>query len=120
VYEVKGQLEFVEAAAQVRRSIPNAHFVLAGIDLFPGTYARKVRDRIERLGASGYIHYLGYRSDYTDIMKSLDRLAEDATIDDFIEQLCFMVAVEHGLAQADAGEMVSHEEVVELVKQWLK
>ncbi len=55
-----------------------------------------------------------------EIIKALEKLPEEATIEEFIEQLCFMVAVEHGLAQADAGEMVSHEEVVERAKQWLK
>ena len=72
VYEVKGQLEFVEAAAQVRQFIPNAHFVLAGHDPSPRTYLKKVYDRIKKLHATDYIHYLGYRLDYVDIMKSLD------------------------------------------------
>ncbi len=72
VYEVKGQLEFVEAAAQVRRFIPNAHFVLAGVDPTPGTYLKKVYGRIGSLRATDYIHYLGYRLDYMDILKSLD------------------------------------------------
>jgi len=55
-----------------------------------------------------------------EIMESLDKLPEDATIDDFIEQLCFMIAVEHGLADLEAGRVISHDELVERVKQWLK
>lgn len=55
-----------------------------------------------------------------DIMESLDRLPEDATIDDFIEHLTFLVAVEQGLADIDAGRVISHEELVERIKQWLK
>ena len=55
-----------------------------------------------------------------EFMKALEELPEDATIDDAMERLLFMIAVEHGLAQADAGQLIPHEELVERVKQWLK
>ena len=55
-----------------------------------------------------------------DFMKALDELPENATIDDAVEGLVFMLAVEHGLAQAEAGELIPHEEVVQRVKSWLK
>ena len=47
-------------------------------------------------------------------------LPENGTIDDAVERLVFMLAVEHGLAQADAGDLIAHEEIVQLVKTWLK
>lgn len=72
VYERKGQLEFVEAAARVRQVTPNAHFIFAGGDPPPRTYLQEVCQRIDDLNARDYIHYLGYRLDYVDIMKSLD------------------------------------------------
>jgi len=53
-------------------------------------------------------------------MKALEDLPEDATIDDAVELLVFMIAVEHGLAQAEAGELIPHGEIVRLVKTWLK
>ena len=55
-----------------------------------------------------------------EFMKALDELPENATIDDAVERLVFMLAVEHGLAQAEAGDLIPHEEVVQLVKTWLK
>ena len=55
-----------------------------------------------------------------EFMKALDELPENATIDDAVERLVFMLAVEHGLAQADGGELIPHEEIVQLVKTWLK
>jgi hypothetical protein len=55
-----------------------------------------------------------------DFMKALDELPDDATIDDAVERLVFMLAVEHGLAQAEAGNLIPHEEIVELVKTWLE
>jgi predicted transcriptional regulator len=47
-------------------------------------------------------------------------LPENGTIDDAVERLVFMLAVEHGLAQADSGDLIAHEEIVQLVKTWLK
>jgi predicted transcriptional regulator len=55
-----------------------------------------------------------------EFLKALEDLPEDATIDDALERLAFMVAVEHGVAQADRGELIPHEEIVQLVKSWLK
>jgi predicted transcriptional regulator len=55
-----------------------------------------------------------------EVMKALEDLPEDATIDDAVERLVFMIAVEHGLAQAEAGELIPHGEIVRLVKTWLK
>jgi len=55
-----------------------------------------------------------------EFMKALNDLPENATIDDAVERLVFMLAVEHGLAQADAGDLIAHEEIVQLVKTWLK
>jgi len=47
-----------------------------------------------------------------EFMKALEELPEDATIDDALERLAFMIAVEHGLSQADAGDLIPHEEIV--------
>ena len=55
-----------------------------------------------------------------EIVKAIESLPEDATIDDAVERLAFMIAVEHGLAQADAGDLIPHDEIVTLVKTWLK
>ena len=55
-----------------------------------------------------------------DIIQSFQTLPEDATVEDFIEHLSFLAAVEEGLADLEAGRVISHEELVERVKQWLK
>lgn len=41
----------------------------------------------------------------------VERLPEDATLDDAIERLIFLVKIERGLVEADAGGLISHEEV---------
>jgi predicted transcriptional regulator len=55
-----------------------------------------------------------------EIMKSLKALPEDATIEDFLEHLGLLIAVEEGLADLEAERVISHEDMVERVKQWLK
>ena len=45
------------------------------------------------------------------ILEVLRSLPADATVDDAIERLVFMAKVEEGLAQLDAGQGISHEEV---------
>jgi len=46
------------------------------------------------------------------IRQLADQLPDDATIEDAIERLCFLARVERGLADADAGRVISHEELV--------
>jgi predicted transcriptional regulator len=41
----------------------------------------------------------------------VDQLPPDATLEDAIERLVFLTKVERGLAQADAGQVISHEDV---------
>ena len=40
----------------------------------------------------------------------IERLPQDATIDDVMEKLYFLAKVRRGLGQIEAGEVVSHEE----------
>ncbi len=54
------------------------------------------------------------------IMRSLDNLPEDATIEDFMERLYFLLKVERGLADVEAGRTISHEELVKRMKEWAK
>ncbi len=44
------------------------------------------------------------------ILEAVQKLPEDATFEDAIERLYFLAKIERGLAQAEAGETVSHPE----------
>jgi predicted transcriptional regulator len=46
------------------------------------------------------------------ILAAVDDLPADATIEDAIERLVFVAQVERGLAQAEAGQLIPHEEIV--------
>lgn len=48
----------------------------------------------------------------------VERLPPDATLEKVIEQLYFLYKVERGLAEADAGDTVSHEEALAEREQW--
>ena len=45
------------------------------------------------------------------VLESLKKLPENATLDDIIEHLVFMAKLEEGLAQSEARDLVSHQEV---------
>ena len=45
------------------------------------------------------------------VMEAVERLPADVTFEDAMEHLYFLYKIEKGLAQADAGETISHEEV---------
>ena len=44
-------------------------------------------------------------------IEALRTLPEQATIEDAIERLCFIVKIEEGLRQSDARQLVSHDEI---------
>lgn len=50
-------------------------------------------------------------------IEALRGLPDHATLDDAIERLCFLVKIEEGLRQSEAGQVVSHEEIK---KQFLR
>jgi hypothetical protein len=42
---------------------------------------------------------------------AIQALPEQATIEDAIERLCFIVKIGEGLRQSDAHQLVSHDEI---------
>jgi predicted transcriptional regulator len=45
------------------------------------------------------------------LLEVVRQLPPDATIEDAMERLYFLAKIDSGLAEADAGKTVSHEEV---------
>ncbi len=54
-----------------------------------------------------------------EIIKALQNLPDDATLEDAMERLYLLYKVERGLAQADAGQKVSQEEARSRMAQTL-
>jgi hypothetical protein len=53
------------------------------------------------------------------ILKALEDLPDEATVDEAIERLILLYKVEHGLHQAQAGQKVSQEEARSRMARWL-
>ena len=45
------------------------------------------------------------------VLEVMDQLPPNATVEDLMERLYFLAKVDRGLADADAGRVVSHEDV---------
>jgi predicted transcriptional regulator len=44
-------------------------------------------------------------------LDALEKLPDDATLEDAIERLCFLAKVEEGIRQSETGELTPHEEI---------
>jgi predicted transcriptional regulator len=51
------------------------------------------------------------------VLEAVEQLPPDATVEDAMERLYFLYKVERGLAEADAGQTVPHEEVKKRLKR---
>ena len=45
------------------------------------------------------------------IVETIERLPDDATVEDAMERLYFLAKVERGLAESEAGKTIPHEDV---------
>ena len=45
------------------------------------------------------------------LKEAVDNLPADATVEDAMERLLFLAKIEQGIAEADTGKTLSHEEV---------
>ena len=54
------------------------------------------------------------------LIAALEDLPETATFDDVLERLHFVYSVEVGLAQADQGMLIPHDQVKQSLRQWVQ
>jgi predicted transcriptional regulator len=54
------------------------------------------------------------------MMRAIQQLPEDATIEDGMERLYLLYKVERGIAQANSGQKVSQEEARQRMARWLE
>lgn len=70
---LKGQAEFLEAAAQILTQYPDAYFFVAGIDHSPGNKNRIDLERlIEKLNLGGRVRLVGWLEDLAKLYSALD------------------------------------------------
>ena len=54
------------------------------------------------------------------MLKAIQELPDDATLEDAMELLYFLYKVERGIAQADTGHTISQTEARKRMERWLK
>jgi glycosyltransferase involved in cell wall biosynthesis len=111
----KGQLELIEAFAELSRAVPDTVMLIVGEPLFnrDGEYAKSLARAASRPGFPGRIRFLGPREDIPALMRGLDLLVVNSSVEAFgltvIEAMASGTAV---LATAVDGinEIVRHGE----------
>lgn len=77
----KGQHVFLEAAAMVRKSVPEAQFVIVGTPLFgEQAYEEQVRRQRAELGLDDAVEFAGFVSDVTSVYHGLTVLVHASTV----------------------------------------
>ena len=54
------------------------------------------------------------------MLQAIQDLPEDASVDEAVDSLYLLAKIERGIAQADAGQTVSHEEALRQFSRWLR
>lgn len=54
------------------------------------------------------------------ILKAIEKLPDDASVEDAIDRLYLFYKIDRGLRQADRGELISQEEARRRMARWLK
>jgi predicted transcriptional regulator len=52
-------------------------------------------------------------------MELVQKLPDDVSTEDVMEALYFQSVLDQGLAQADAGQLISHEDAKKRLAKWL-
>ncbi len=54
------------------------------------------------------------------IIQAVQTLPDDTSFEDAMERLLLLAKIERGIQQADAGELIPHEQVKARMAKWLK
>ncbi|TFG00553.1 MAG: hypothetical protein EU529_11295 [Promethearchaeota archaeon] len=54
------------------------------------------------------------------VIESIKKLPDDVNYDDIMESIYVQQMISEGIEQLDKGEYISHEDIKERFKEWLK
>jgi len=54
----------------------------------------------------------------TKVLKTIKQLPDEFSLDEIIDRMILLEKIEIGIAQADRGEVVSHEDVQKEINKW--
>ncbi|MEX0771745.1 MAG: hypothetical protein WD038_01185 [Balneolales bacterium] len=52
------------------------------------------------------------------VLDSIDKLPQNASLDDIMERIYFIHKIEVGLKQAEQGDLIEHKEVLNKIDKW--
>lgn len=52
-------------------------------------------------------------------LEAIRKLPDDATFEEIKDEIDLLMAIDEGIKDADAGRVISHEDMKRQVKQWL-
>ena len=55
-----------------------------------------------------------------DVLRLIEKMPEDASLDDIMYELYFRERVDRGLGELEAGRSVPHEDVKRSLAEWLR
>jgi len=55
-----------------------------------------------------------------DVLRFIEKLPDDYTMDEIMAEMYFKQQVEEGLRIAEEGQIYSHEQVKNMVREWRK
>ena len=58
-------------------------------------------------------------SDKELVLDAVQKMPQQASLAEILDELALMASVKEGLAQSERGEGVPHEEVVKMLDQWI-
>jgi predicted transcriptional regulator len=74
---------------------------------------------LRTLAAVPWRRYIITMTTKEKLVHAVQKLPDDATVDDATERLFLLTKIETGLRQADAGKTISHGDVKERMAKWL-
>jgi glycosyltransferase involved in cell wall biosynthesis len=108
---LKGQEEFLRAAAIVLKQFPNTHFIIAGIDHSgEGKQRKSIEQSIQDLNLSAHVSLVGWVADLADLYCALDVFASASHTESF------GLAIAEAMASGTAVVATETEGACELIK----
>ena len=116
---LKGQEEFLGAAAKVRKEYPNAHFIIAGIDHSRGNKHRaRIEQVIEELELTQHVRLIDWPEDLSQLYCGLDVFVSASHTESFGLALAEAMASSTAIVATEtegARELLKHGETGLLV-----
>jgi glycosyltransferase involved in cell wall biosynthesis len=101
VVEMKGYLEFVEAAKRVSKDMENVIFISVGREF--GLDGQKIRNRAKVSGISDKMRFMGFREDIAEILQSVDLVVLASWIESFSRTVCEAMAASKPVVATRCG-----------------